>query len=353
MTYPEPERTMTAEQCQQGLGTTQSTYILSRFASCSGAAFLQTWTQNGRVVGQSQFIVLTVATVEPNSRTVNFQWHFTDMIAVGTTQTSALFIEPETSIPLVVPSSAQIGQGGNVPTRQSFDQMRALGGFLHTLTVSAGQGQAPDDLVSAVYEPTIHLTFPTGVNGTREGDLFILPPRWDAASYLHNDTRGGAASLAYIGYLDYSTAEDAPEREVAEHLEWALTTPEETYPPNSEKHIAGGSLNDPLNRLFHDQTRRNRNRSIAVSTCRTYWGADYTQGGLYECDEFPFATTYQGCSAPRYTDGGYDPTIPVTDCSAFPLLATDNSAAGQLLGQFYDKNRVVDGYDDAFIVRIH
>lgn len=358
VTYPDPPRTMTAQECREGLGSDRLQFIKSRFASCSGASFVQTWTQNGRVVGHSQYSVMAVATVERHSRRIDFQWHFVDMLTTGTTNTAALMITPVTSIPQVWPASAEIRQGGNVPTATSFARWTTLRTFQHTITVDPGQGTGPSDVVFAVYEPTIRMTFPTGVSGAREGDLFILPPRWDTASYLSNSggggdpSRAGAASLSYTGYLDYSTADGAPEQAVARHIEQAFNNPEDTYPPNPDKHIPGSTLSEPLNRINSNLLRYRRNRNIAVSHCREYFGDDYSQGNTYQCDEFPFASTYQGCAEPRYTENGYDESIPADNCSAMPVPTAENGAGGTMLLQFYNKNRVIYGSDDGFIVRI-
>jgi hypothetical protein len=53
-----------------------------------------------------------------------------------------------------------------------------------------------------------------------------------------------------------------------------------------------------LTRLFepYDSATATANNAEAVRTCKQWWGEDYAQGGQFECDEFPFKTTYQGAS---------------------------------------------------------
>ncbi len=82
------------------------------------------------------------------------------------------------------------------------------------------------------------------------------------------------------------------------------------------------------------------------STLRQEFGADYAQGGK-ECDEYPFAVTYEGCALPSY-----DSTAPKNNSSARALPKADNGNAGNLLGQFLTLNRIIDGKDDGFYVTI-
>ncbi|WP_253209185.1 NucA/NucB deoxyribonuclease domain-containing protein [Streptomyces niphimycinicus] len=105
-------------------------------------------------------------------------------------------------------------------------------------------------------------------------------------------------------------------------------------------------MQTPLRRLYHDNARRKKNRSTAVSTCKKVFGDDYARGGE-ECDEYPFATTYEGCAQTTY-----EPSAPKNNFSVLPLAKKDNGNAGNLLGQFMTLNRILDGDDDGFYVTI-
>ncbi|MFF5648178.1 hypothetical protein ACFY8N_06955 [Streptomyces collinus] len=59
------------------------------------------------------------------------------------------------------------------------------------------------------------------------------------------------------------------------------------------------------------------------------------------------ASTYEGAG---HSD--YDHLAEPGNFSVLPLEKEDNGAAGILLAQFYDKNRVIDGPDDGFWVEI-
>ncbi|MEO3978052.1 hypothetical protein [Streptomyces sp. CAU 1734] len=363
--YPGPSRTMSLTECVKGLKD-RPFVIKSRFAACSGASFHQVWTRNGRPQGESRFIAVVIGTIPENSRTIKYTYHFTEMNKTGSAPTAGFMITTTPKHPQTWPSTAKMRHGGNTPKKAlSFDQLKGLKSFHHTVTVDAGQGdkKKKDDRVFSVYEPVIKLKAPPGytIGGATEGRLFMLPPRWDAAKYLHhaNGVKGkpatkGAAAFAYVGYLHYSSKAGAKEKAVAEHIRTAFKTPGGTKPVNARKNIPGSEVARPLSRLFHDAKRRARNRAAAVRTCVQHWGQNYTDGGTKQCDEFPFATTYQGAAQKKD-----EPSALADNFSALPIPKSDNEAGGNMLAQFYDKYRVLDGLksspgdsDDGFIVVI-
>jgi hypothetical protein len=133
---------------------------------------------------------------------------------------------------------------------------------------------------------------------------------------------------------------------VAQHIKTAFTSPEDTYPYMSAKKVPGQTPKDPLHRTVN-KTRRDDNRKAAVKQCRRYWGAGYSHGGTRECDEYPFATTYEGAA-----EHDYDADAKKFNFSVRPIPEDDNGAGGDLLTGFYAKNRILDGMDDGFIVKI-
>ncbi|MGW6257048.1 NucA/NucB deoxyribonuclease domain-containing protein [Streptomyces sp. NPDC055085] len=80
--------------------------------------------------------------------------------------------------------------------------------------------------------------------------------------------------------------------------------------------------------------------------CKRYWGPNYTNGGK-ECDEYPFASTYEGAA-----QHDYDADARAFNFSAKPIPGDDNQAGGSILKSFYAKNRIIDGTDDGFTVKI-
>ncbi|WP_336324041.1 NucA/NucB deoxyribonuclease domain-containing protein [Streptomyces lavendofoliae] len=354
--YPEPARTMTYEECRNGLGTDKKFFIKSRFAVCSGATFLQTWFRNNRPVGESMFNVRTVGTIAANSREIKFQYYFTEMQSTGQTATAGMKITTNGAMPKSWPTGVKYDHGGNLPkAAKSFDELKLARTYLHTVNAKPGQGSSGStDLIFTVYEPSISITAPAGwrLGGALSGKLFMLAPRWDAASYLANSTGGGnpakkgAATFSYLPTLAYSTKAGAPERAVAEHLRTAFTKPGDTKPEMAAKKVPGQAAKEPLHRLV-DPKRKEDNRKAAVKQCKRYWGDNYSQGATRECDEYPFATTYEGAAQPDY-----DGDAKKFNFSVKPVAKQDNGAAGSLLLGFYAKNRLVDGLEDGFLVQI-
>ncbi|ANS68043.1 hypothetical protein SLINC_5819 [Streptomyces lincolnensis] len=352
VTLPEPPRTMTPQECVVGLATKVS-YIKSRYALCSGKQFDQVWLRNGRPVGTSHFDVLAIGTIPANSRTITITYHFTDFTAAGDNGAAAMGITTKGGIAQSWPSTAKYTQGGvSMPYTRTWSQLLGTDTFKHTVTAAPGQGYTgmKADLLSAVYVPNISIKAPP--TWTTEpitgGDLFMLPPRWDKAEYLPN-AAAGAATWAVVTPLRYSTATDAPEREVALHIQKAFTQPGKTQPPMAKKNVPGQNADAPLTRLYWDDKRREQNRNRSVYNCQKYFGEDYATSAGYdrECDEYPMAATYQG-SVWSDHDGLAEPG----NFSVMALKKEHNQAAGNLLGQFYNKNRILDGPDDGFLVEI-
>ncbi|WP_185912885.1 NucA/NucB deoxyribonuclease domain-containing protein [Streptomyces sp. IPPR8] len=349
--YPEPAHTMTAAECEKGLGRDKKFFIKSRFAVCSGAQFMQTWVRNGTSVGQSSFVLLAIGTVAKGSRTMEVQYRYTHLDQTGVTGVSGLMITPSVVVPQKWPATAQTHQGGLIPGAQSWAALKAqpTPGFLHTLTVNKGQGSKPDDTVFAVYQPSVSLK-PTGgwrMTGALSGTLFFLAPRWDSARYISSS---GGAVFSYVVAMPFSTKAGAKERLAAQHIKDAYTAPKTTKPVNNAKNLPGLTADRPLTRLYHDAQRRKDNRNEAIKTCKKYWGNNYASGGK-ECDEFPFATTYQGAAQALKK---YDPQQKASkdNFSARPIPKEDNGAGGRLMADFYRLNRIIDGSDDGFLIKI-
>lgn len=353
-TAPEPARTMTFEECRKGLGTDKSFYIKSRFAVCNGASFLQTWTRNNQPVGGSMFNVRVVGTIAKNSRTINFQYHYTDFTTTGSTGAAAMPITTKGNIPQSWPAGATYTRGGTMPGTKTFTQLKTQRTFNETVTAKPGQGSKKDlDLLFTVYEPAVSYTPPSGwtLRGSHGGKLFMLAPRWESASYLANSTGGGnpakkgAATFSYVTALTLSAKQGAEEQAEAAHIRQAFLVPQDTKPYMAAKKVPGQTAADPLHRTV-SSTRIDKNRSEAVKQCKRYWGPNYTSGGK-ECDEYPFASTYEGAAEPEY-----DPEATKFNFSAKPIPGADNQAGGLILKSFYAKNRIIDGLDDGFIVGI-
>ncbi|MFH9069718.1 hypothetical protein [Streptomyces alboflavus] len=350
VTLPEPAHTMTPQQCTSGLAG-KKFYIRSRFAVCSGNTFKTVWLREGRPVGASSFTVLAIGTIPKDSRTMTVVYHFTSFVATGVHNARGMRISTNAKITKSWPARARYKHGGvgtSMPVRRTWAQLLDGGKFKHTVYAAADQGSGSDKSIFAVYQPTIKATPPPGWGEVDPvgGDLFMLPPRWDKAKYLPNSAKG-AAIFSVSTALKYSTAGSAPEKDVAKHIKLAFTNPGRTQPPYSGKRLPGRVADEPLTRLFKDKNRQKENYNKSRYNCKKHFGDNYTDGGRKECDEFPFKTTYEGSAASKY-----DYRVHPKNFSVKALDKKSNGAAGTLLGQYYRKNRLLDGPDDGFLVKI-
>ncbi|MFE6684282.1 hypothetical protein [Streptomyces sp. NPDC057729] len=357
VSYPEPARSMTLDECKKNMGGTAQVYIKSRFAVCTAQQVTTIWATSKGSVGTSTYYVYIRGSVPKEAdRTMSFDYDVTGFTAVGTTGVAGLKIGLKGVVPMTSPSKAKPVMNNALPVTKTWPQMQAAPHYTHTLRYAPGQGMggAVMDLVYAVYQPEITSTLPAGWVGTSPvtGKPFMFAPRWDSASYLRNSTgagnpanKGGAA-FSMIATLEYSSQPGAPEKAVADHIKLAFTNPKATKPLNALKDVPGDTIDQPLTRLYLDKKRHDRNRAVAVRECKRYWGDNYTDGGK-ECDEFPFASTYEGSAIEEY-----DVHVERNNYSAMPLDGTQNGAAGNLLAGFYTNNRMIDGPEDGFIVKI-
>ncbi|MFK0293930.1 hypothetical protein ACIQU6_26160 [Streptomyces sp. NPDC090442] len=361
-TYPEPPRTITDKECTDNLNNGLF-YFKSRYAMCGGMQFQQVWGRNGRPVGESGFALIVLGTI-PNAkdRTVRFDYHFSHFSKAGNTKTSGLVVTTEVSQKLLV-SKAQKRESGLIPPKESFDALKASPNYRHNVVFDAGQGTKPDDLITMAYVPFVSMKYPPEYTGVNPGQVRVTftAMNWDAAPYLPNSKatdpkqRGGAA-FAYKAVLPYSSKQGAPEQAVTDHLNVAHTQPAKTKPPNPKKDVPGFEVKRPLHRLARDKSRLRANRRAAQSMCVMYWGANYATSdpkGPRECDEYPFASTYEGAAQSKY-----ERNVLEGNFSALPIPKAENKAGGTILSLFYDRNRVLDGRDakgdevDAYIVNI-
>ena len=156
--------------------------------------------------------------------------------------------------------------------------------------------------------------------------------RGDAASYVY---RGGVIFPQVLETYRISLS-NARLAAVAAHIEAAYTSPGTgTVPPATGKVIPGfAATGKPLTRLYpaYDMNVYTANRRAAVAACVTYFGASYTDGGK-QCDEFPFASSYQGAST---VSGKWW-------YSVLPVPGAQNGYAGTNLGAWLTANRILSG----------
>ena len=176
---------------------------------------------------------------------------------------------------------------------------------------------------------------PTWANPA-SGNEDQLEVRCDNA--LPGVTRVGCVFTAYTPTLVYSM--NGPFPVLAQHIRDAQASGLPGAYPNGT----------PLRRLT-DPVMRDRNRATACPS-------SYPRPPGFTCDEYPFASTYQGA----YLSGGGPRTFPycavvlVTQStgpngySVCMIESSQNSGGGSALGFFYNDNRVLD--NDPFRVYV-
>jgi hypothetical protein len=183
--------------------------------------------------------------------------------------------------------------------------------FLETTINTATKGQVGEGQASAAW-----VFNKPGVSQSNEIALPTPPVRCDNA--LPGTSRPGC-TMPYIPEMVYNKAGEYPE--LARHIEDAQNV----------KNLPGkhGTVNYLTRLTNRDKIKQNRNASCPSSIPRP---------ALASCDEYPFASTWQGAS----TGGG--------SYSMRMIDAKQNSAGGRALGNFYLYNRIIE--KDRFLVWI-
>ncbi|WP_323099153.1 NucA/NucB deoxyribonuclease domain-containing protein [Intrasporangium sp. YIM S08009] len=124
-----------------------------------------------------------------------------------------------------------------------------------------------------------------------------------------------------------------------EHINDALYFPNTTIPPAKSKLIPGlRSSGNVLSRAV-EQKSIDANRNKSQRACKQY-DPNYAVAAQQnlQCDEYPFASTYQGAASNIF------------DFSVREIPGPDNDTAGSYLRAFYQTFRIADG--DPFWVEL-
>ncbi|MEV5576586.1 NucA/NucB deoxyribonuclease domain-containing protein [Spirillospora sp. NPDC052269] len=170
--------------------------------------------------------------------------------------------------------------------------------------------------------------------------------RFDSAAYITG--KMGAIFNQVTPHLLFSRAKRDGVPESANHMWQACHNTAATIPTVKNKKIPGCNNNNPLHRLYHPQTKKikvgrktrildryKENRAMSVRTCEAKWPGYPSHGD--DCDEFPFAATYEGSDAPAW-----DPKAVPGNYSVWPVNLSDNRRAGAKLGGWFTQDRILD-----------
>ncbi|MCC8242764.1 hypothetical protein [Saccharothrix luteola] len=168
--------------------------------------------------------------------------------------------------------------------------------------------------------------------------------RCDEATYVS----GSRCVFTHVASSLSLFADDPRHGESARFIRDAQTDITSTKPGVVGKKVPGRINEEPLHRLYKDY---DTDKDIAGShrkvrrTCQYYFGVDYTindAGEVLQCDEYPFATTYENSA--RVDEGR------VLTYAVRPLNALHNETAGQIYGRWLTDDHILDS--DPFYVII-
>ncbi|MCR6489615.1 hypothetical protein M8542_43050 [Amycolatopsis sp. OK19-0408] len=169
--------------------------------------------------------------------------------------------------------------------------------------------------------------------------------RCDEATYVSGSRcvfQNVASSLALY-------TSDPRHGESAKFIKDAQTDLVLTYPGLLGKKVPGRWGEEPLHRLYKDYDTEHDiagSRRKVRRACQVRWGVGYTlnaAGEVLQCDEYPFATTYENSAR---VDDSTQFTYAVR-----PVNALQNETAGQVYAKWLADDHILDG--DPFYVIIY
>jgi hypothetical protein len=116
----------------------------------------------------------------------------------------------------------------------------------------------------------------------------------------------------------------------ARFIQGALKNPAGTIPT-----VPGKFIPSYLHRMYPAGSR-----SRVQAACKAHWGTDYSKGGKFQCDEYPFASAEEGAGGDAKT----------TDWAVEVIPGAENTAGGQAIIAWYNRDRILNG--DGYTVRV-
>lgn len=191
-----------------------------------------------------------------------------------------------------------------------------------TAQVTDSASRGTDKIQHCEYYTTVQARYApsAGIAGVISNTIEVLPGHaiCDSATYVYDGSVQYPTGCRLNVRPTFEISRSDPlVNESADHIHDALNAP---------------NLNIPsvLTRVYHDTSLRNANRSTALAYCRLNYG--YPTGNDH-CDEYPFASTYEGAASPVY------------DFSARYITSDDNIRVGSYLSRFFSENRVIDSQE--------
>ncbi|MEV0392934.1 hypothetical protein [Polymorphospora rubra] len=244
---------------------------------------------------------------------------------------------------------------------QPLGTWRTTGRYHVTMTSANGTGIGDEFIARAFTTMSMAIT-PAQPNITPwiDNDMTKAEVRFDSAGARAGQHNGTVFSdfIPTFDLVKLARAENNEDAvaESIQHIDDALHRPERTFPSFLGKSVPGkyrpelGANQRPLHRLF-DQLNQNRNRDNANKVCDDVWGEDAHDPDL-NCDEFPFATTFEGAYMGSTVSTGNPDGWQTWNGSARLIGEVDNQTSGNryLNVRFYHAHRIL--HTDPFFVDI-
>ncbi|MFE9207592.1 hypothetical protein [Micromonospora sp. NPDC007230] len=213
-------------------------------------------------------------------------------------------------------------------------------------TSTDGSGASPYATVNLDALTTIMVEYRDGITLPYSELTATTRARFDSAGpEIGSAPQHGTVFRDYTPVLELDRRAGSDHRQEAIHVDDAQNNPSRTFPSFVGKSPPGAVGARPLHRLMG--SRSDMNRLEARKVCVDVWGPNYATGGL-QCDEYPFAVTYEGAAmstAGIYCGNSSDPVNAdwrKWHGSARPIDGAHNGRGGILLSAFFRTNRVLD-----------
>lgn len=218
----------------------------------------------------------------------------------------------------------------------------------HYELFSEGQPPGPqygEQIAQGVFHFEYDFDFP-GVNTDPSKKSYEGGLRFDSADYLW-DKQGSIFDRAVPG-LGYSKSDPKVSRH-AKFVDDARANPGASWPPKAGKRLLGGSPlhADSLHRVTRSKGHDivlDRNNATALAACRRPGmpAPLPEEGPEFDCDEYAYASTYEGAAGWRDPGGIFDPNKYRDEFAVRWVNRQHNSEAGNRLRSFNQTHRILD-----------
>lgn len=348
---------VTWEECAAHIyNDTDNTYwYRDKFNFCRIEKFTVTYRelQNGKLVelGRTIFALGIKATASDGQNTVNFDMQMGNFKDEDTTRKEwPLSIQLSCDNADPARTSTCTEPGGPAVYRKSVAEWQAAAGtefhFTKTMTTTATADTTYKQEMRGFFAAGLLVVMESPIQGPDVSSSPSVLLRCDSASYV----RGSKCVAPDATSVMRFSASDPTLSESSQFIRDAQTDITRTKPGVPGKRVPGvlGTAT-PLHRLYSAYDVNNdikASRRRVPKTCRLYWGPKYTVGpnGLArECDEYPFATTYENSARVLKTNTVLDYAVRAID-------RDHNRNAGRIYGEWLGVDHILDG--DPFYVEI-